>query len=59
MIQGGFKKENIEIIPEPDKAVDTIFSRAQQGDLLVIQPDELEPVMSQIIERYRKIVTRI
>ena len=48
-----------EIIPEPDKAVDTIFSRAQQGDLLVIQPDELEPVMSQIIERYRKIVTRI
>lgn len=59
LIQGGFKKENIEIIPEPDKAVDTIFSRAQQGDLLVIQPDGLEPVMSQILEKYRKIVTRI
>lgn len=59
LIQGGFRKENIEIIPEPDKAVDTIFSRAQQGDLLVIQPDELEPVMSQILEKHRKIVTRI
>ncbi len=59
LMQGGFKKENIEIVPEPDKAVDTIFSRAQQGDLLVIQPDELEPVMSQILEKYRKIVTRI
>ncbi|MFO7886459.1 MAG: cyanophycin synthetase [Desulfobacteraceae bacterium] len=59
LIQGGFSKENIEIVPEPDKAVDTVFSRAQPGDLLVIQPDELEPVMSQINERYRKIVTRV
>ena len=59
LIQGGFKKENIEIVPEPDKAVDIIFSRARQGDLLVIQPDELEPVMSQILEKYRKMVTRI
>jgi cyanophycin synthetase len=58
LIQGGFKKENIEIIPDPEKAVDTIFSRARQGDLLVIQPDELEPVMSQILEKYRKIVAR-
>jgi cyanophycin synthetase len=59
LIQGGFKKENIEIVQNPDKAVDTIFSRAQQGDLLVIQPDELEPIMGQILEKYRKMVTRI
>ncbi|WP_022664124.1 cyanophycin synthetase [Desulfospira joergensenii] len=59
LIQGGFKKENIEIVPEPDTAVDTIFSRAQPGDLLVIQPDELEPVMSQILEKFRRIVTRV
>jgi cyanophycin synthetase len=58
LMQGGFKKENIEIVPEPDKAVDTIFSRARQGDLLVIQPDDLEPVMSQILKRYREMVTR-
>ncbi len=57
LLQAGFNKENIEIVQEPDKAVDTIFSRVQQGDLLVIQPDELEPVMSQILERYRKKVT--
>ncbi len=59
LIQGGFRKEHIEIVPEPHKAVDALFSRAQQGDLLVIQPDELEPVMSQIIEKYRKLVTHI
>ncbi|MBI9090836.1 MAG: cyanophycin synthetase [Desulfobacterium sp.] len=59
LIQGGFRKENIEILLEPEKAVDIIFSRAQQGDLLVIQPDELEPIMSQILEKYRKMVTGI
>jgi cyanophycin synthetase len=54
LINGGFQDENIEIVPEPDKAVDYIFSKAETGDLLVIQPDELEPVMSQIMERYRQ-----
>ena len=54
LINGGFQVENIEIVPEPDKAVDYIFSKAETGDLLVIQPDELEPVMGQIMERYRQ-----
>ena len=59
LIQGGFPAENIEIVPEPGKAVDHLFSKAKTGDLLVIQPDELEPVMGQILERYRQMVTRI
>lgn len=59
LIKGGFHENNIEIVPEPDKAVDYLFSKVQTGDLLVIQPDELEPVMSQIMERYRQMVTHI
>ncbi len=59
LIKGGFQEDNIEIVPEPDKAVDYLFSKAETGDLLVIQPDELEPVMSQIMERYRQMVTHI
>ena len=59
LIKEGFKEENIEIVPEPDKAVDFLFSKAETGDLLVIQPDELEPIMSQITERYRQLVTLI
>ena len=54
LIEGGFQEGNIEIVPEPDKAVDYLFSKAETGDLLVIQPDELEPLMSQIMERYRQ-----
>jgi cyanophycin synthetase len=59
LIQGGFSENRIEIVPEPDKAVEYIFSKAQPGDLLVIQPDELEPVMGQIMNRYRQMVTHL
>jgi cyanophycin synthetase len=59
LIQGGFPENRIEIVPEPDKAVDYIFSKAQPGDLLVIQPDELDPVMGQIMTRYRQMVTHL
>ncbi len=59
LIQGGLLENRIEIIPEPDKAVDYIFSKAQAGDLLVIQPNDLEPVMGQIMNRYRQMVTHL
>ena len=59
LIKGGFQEQNIEIVSEPGKAVDFIFSKVQKGDLMVIQPDELEPVMGQIMERYRQKVTHI
>lgn len=53
LIKAGFKPENIEIIADQDKAVDILFSKAQTGDLLVIHPDNLEPIMSQIMQRHR------
>jgi cyanophycin synthetase len=59
LIKGGFQEGNIEIVSEPGKAVDYLFSKAETGDLLVIHPDELEPIMSQIKERYRQVVTLI
>ncbi|MGB5687523.1 MAG: cyanophycin synthetase [Candidatus Electrothrix sp.] len=64
LLQGGFKEEHVEIVPDsiisdPRKAVDCLFAQAESGDLLVIHPDELEPVLSQVMERYRQIVTLI
>ncbi|WLE98914.1 MAG: hypothetical protein QTN59_08755 [Candidatus Electrothrix communis] len=64
LIPGGFKEEHIEIVPDsiisdPRKAVDCLFAQAESGDLLVIHPDELEPVLSQVMERYRQTVTLI
>ncbi|MBL6992189.1 MAG: cyanophycin synthetase [Bacteriovoracaceae bacterium] len=56
LISKGTKEENIHIVSESDKALDYIFSKAETGDLLVIQPDELEPIMGQIIARYRDLL---
>ncbi len=54
LITGGFQENMIEVIPNLKQAIDRLFSIADNGDLLVIQPDELEPVMSLVIERYRQ-----
>jgi len=54
LIKGGIDDENIEIVSELGLAVDYLFSKAREGDLLVIQPDELEPIMEQIMNRYRQ-----
>ncbi|MFT7388475.1 MAG: cyanophycin synthetase [Candidatus Endobugula sp.] len=59
LIEAGFNETNIEIITEPSEAVAAIFSKAEAGDLLVIQPDELEPIMSQIQARYLQVVAQM
>lgn len=59
LIKANFNADNIVIAPEPSKAVDYIFSKAKAGDLLVIHPDKLEPVMSQVMEKHRQIITHI
>ena len=55
LINAGFHEENIEIFPDTEKAVDYIFSKVKDGDILVIQPDELEPVISQVMDRFKNI----
>ncbi|MDF1685109.1 MAG: cyanophycin synthetase [Legionellaceae bacterium] len=54
LIKAGFNDDNIEIFIEMNNVVDYLFSKAQAGDLLVIQPNELEPMMTQIIDRHRR-----
>ena len=59
LISGGLKDENIEIIQEADKAIDHIFSKVETGDFIVIHLNELEPAMSQVMERHRKMLTSV
>lgn len=52
LLKGGFKKNQIDIVEDPSKALDQLFTKAEIGDLLVIQIDDLEPIMSQIKEKH-------
>ncbi|MFT4553862.1 MAG: cyanophycin synthetase [Chlamydiales bacterium] len=54
LISGGFQAKNIEIALDADKALDCLFSKAETGDLLVIHPNDLEPIMGQIMDRHRE-----
>ena len=52
LVEAGFNQKKISIIKNPENALDALFALVVQGDLLVVQPDELEPVLSQIQSRY-------
>lgn len=57
LLQGGFSKAQIAIVPEAD-AVDFLFAKAQAGDLLVINPNTLEPIMDEVMRRYRQVIVQ-
>ena len=52
-IKGGMKKENIEVIYDEEKAIETSILDAQPGDLIVVFYEEFEPAL-QIVNRIRK-----
>lgn len=58
-LDAGFLDTNIEIVPDPLKAVDHAFSIVQPGELLVIQVDEVDPLLKRVMEHFENIVTKI
>jgi cyanophycin synthetase len=58
LLLGGLAETQIEIVPVAE-ALNRLFAQAQKGDLLVINPAKLEPIMGQIMERYRQVIAGI
>jgi len=54
-IEHGFPAESVEIVDDPEKAVDHAFSIVQPGDLIVIQVDEVEPMLNCVMEHFERI----
>ncbi len=59
LIQGGFLLANIHIVTDCEKAIDFLFSMAEKGDFLVINPEDLDSVINDVQERYRQAVSHI
>lgn len=57
LLQGGFSDAQIAIVPEAE-ALEFLFTKAQTGDLLVINPDKLDPIMDEIMRRYRQVMVQ-
>ena len=54
LINGGLHKNSIELILNENEALDRLFQIGETGDLLVIQIDELEPIMSDVVKRHHQ-----
>lgn len=52
----GLAAEHVEVIDDPNEAIDRAFSLVGSGDLIVVQVDEVEPVLSRVMEHFERIV---
>jgi cyanophycin synthetase len=56
VLETGFAENKVEIINEPIKAIDRAFSIVQSGDLIVVQVDEVQPMLKCVMEHFDRIV---
>ncbi|MDA1015305.1 MAG: cyanophycin synthetase [Planctomycetota bacterium] len=54
----GFPAASIEIIPAAMEAIDHAFSIIRPGDLLVIQVDEVAPILGRVMEHFKQVVAK-
>ena len=54
LIDGGLHENSIELILNENEALNRLFQIGETGDLLVIQIDELEPIMSDVVRRHHQ-----
>ncbi|MHC4750674.1 MAG: cyanophycin synthetase [Planctomycetota bacterium] len=55
-LENGFAKDKTEVVNDPIKAIDRAFSVVQTGDLIVVQVDEVEPMLKRVMEHFDRIV---
>ena len=57
-LAAGFPEACVEIIPAAMEAIDHAFSIVQPGDLLVIQVDEVAPMLGRVMEHFKQVVAK-
>jgi cyanophycin synthetase len=55
-LETGFPETSIEIVEQITQAIDRAFALVQPADVIVIQVDEMEPVLDRVMELFQEIV---
>jgi cyanophycin synthetase len=55
-LEKGFAEDKVEVVNDPIKAIDRAFSIVKPGDLIVVQVDEVEPMLKRVMEHFDRIV---
>lgn len=51
-IEAGFAPDRVEVVADPLAAVDRAFELVRAGDLIVIQVDEVEPMLGRVMRHF-------
>jgi len=57
-LQTGFSESNIELVADPLEAVDRAFAIVKAGDLIVIQVDEVGPMLDRVMDHFQRAIVR-
>ncbi len=57
-LEAGCPEASIEIVGPPLEAIDRAFGVVQSGELLVIQVDEVDPMLGRVMEHFERIVAK-
>lgn len=52
----GLAAEQVEVVSDPDAAIDRAFAVVGSGDLIVVQVDEVEPMLRRVMEHFERLV---
>ena len=55
-IDMGFAGERVEIVLDPLEAIDRAFAVVEEGDLIVVQVDEVEPMLKRVMVHFERLV---
>jgi cyanophycin synthetase len=55
-LEQGLGEENVEVVNDPIEAIDRAFSIVRSGDLIVVQVDEVRPMLARVMEHFERIV---
>ncbi len=58
-LEAGFAETGIDIAPGATEAIDNAFTLVQPGDLLVIQVDEVAPILARVMEHFEHTVAKM
>jgi cyanophycin synthetase len=55
-LEKGLAPEDIELVNDPSEAIDRAFAVVRSGDLIVVQVDEVEPMLSCVMAHFERVV---
>ena len=55
-LDSGIAESKVEVVIDPILAIDHAFSIVGSGDLIVVQVDEVDPMLKRVMEHFERIV---